>query len=96
MLFIALAVRLLAVLSFHPPLLSDAIDYDGLARSIVAGKGFFLYGKIYAFRTPGYPLIVAGIYWLFGSSSIALGVLQTILDVISCWLLYLIGKRLFS
>jgi 4-amino-4-deoxy-L-arabinose transferase-like glycosyltransferase len=46
----------------------DARDYDVHARSIAAGDGFSvrLTGKQTAFRPPGYPYLLGGVYRAFG------------------------------
>jgi 4-amino-4-deoxy-L-arabinose transferase-like glycosyltransferase len=50
------------------PLGGDEADYNSLAQSILAGNGFALSdGELTAWRTPGFPFILAGIYFLFGT-----------------------------
>src|ERR671932_1381386 len=48
----------------------DARDYDRHARSIAAGDGFARLGpgpsRVTAFRPPGYPVFLAGVYALTG------------------------------
>jgi 4-amino-4-deoxy-L-arabinose transferase-like glycosyltransferase len=67
---LALGVRL-AYVDATPgyPLRHDSRDYDGHARSIAAGEGFsatLAHGRPTAFRPPGYPYMLAGIYRLAG------------------------------
>jgi 4-amino-4-deoxy-L-arabinose transferase-like glycosyltransferase len=51
----------------------DARDYDAHARSIAAGEGFARLGpgpsRVTAFRPPGYPILLAGVYTLTGHKS---------------------------
>jgi 4-amino-4-deoxy-L-arabinose transferase-like glycosyltransferase len=50
-------------------LLHDARDYDVHARSIAQGDGFsrtIAYGRPTAFRPPGFPYFLGGVYWLTG------------------------------
>ena len=50
-------------------LVHDAKDYDGHARSIAIGEGYsdtLAYGRPTAFRPPGYPYFLAGVYRLAG------------------------------
>ncbi|MBI3004383.1 MAG: glycosyltransferase family 39 protein [Ignavibacteriales bacterium] len=91
-----LTLRLLSVIFFHAPLISDDIDYQSMAQSIVAGQGFQLEGKSTAYRMPGYPLILAGTYLIFGNSSTWMKLLQVFADIVSCVILFAIGKRVFS
>jgi 4-amino-4-deoxy-L-arabinose transferase-like glycosyltransferase len=47
----------------------DARDYDVHARSIAEGQGFsktLAYGRATAFRPPGYPYFLGGVYRVFG------------------------------
>jgi 4-amino-4-deoxy-L-arabinose transferase-like glycosyltransferase len=51
------------------PLRDDALDYDAHARSIAAGHGYsktIAHGRPTAFRPPGYPYALAGVYRLAG------------------------------
>ncbi len=92
----ATILRFGTVLLFHPQLLSDDRDYDALARSLASGDGYKLDGKLTAYRVPGYPLLLAGTYALFGDSKAPIRILQAMSDVVSCLLLFAIGKKLFS
>lgn len=92
----AAMLRFGTVLLFHPQLLSDDRDYDYIARSLVSGDGYKIDGKLTAYRVPGYPLLLAGTYALFGDTKAPIRILQAMSDVISCLLLFAIGKKLFS
>lgn len=92
----ATMLRLGTVLLFHPQLLSDDRDYDAIARSLANGDGYKIDGQSTAYRVPGYPLILAGTYALFGDSKTPIRIFQALSDVASCLLLFAIGKRLFS
>jgi 4-amino-4-deoxy-L-arabinose transferase-like glycosyltransferase len=70
LLAVALAVRL-GYVDATPGygLRHDARDYDVHARSIAQGEGFsktLAYGRPTAFRPPGYPYFLAGVYRLAG------------------------------
>src|SRR5208283_967567 len=93
---VAAILRIGTVAFFHPPLISDDKDYDAIARSLVHGDGFTLDGHPTAYRLPGYPLLLAASYAVFGDSKTPMRILQIIADVISCLLLFSIGKKLFS
>jgi len=67
---LALGVRL-AYLDATPvyELRHDAIDYDAHAQSIALGEGYserLAHGRPTAFRPPGYPYFLAGVYKLAG------------------------------
>jgi len=67
----ALALRLgYVALTPDYAIVHDARDYDAHARSIAAGDGFARLGpgpsRVTAFRPPGYPIFLAGVYTLTG------------------------------
>src|ERR1700690_1738020 len=93
---VAVLLRIGAVALFHPPLISDDRDYDAIARSLAHGDGFKLDGNPTAYRLPGYPLLLAATYAVFGDSKTPIRIIQVIADVISCLLLFSIGKKMFS
>ena len=71
MLIVAALMIRLAFVSATPGyvLSGDARDYDVHARSIAAGQGFsrtLAHGRPTAFRPPGYPYFLAGVYRLAG------------------------------
>ncbi|MCW3045851.1 MAG: phospholipid carrier-dependent glycosyltransferase [Solirubrobacterales bacterium] len=71
LLLVAALVIRLALVSATPGYVvtGDARDYDVHARSIAAGHGFsrtLAYGRPTAFRPPGYPYFLAGVYLLAG------------------------------
>src|SRR5262245_40871303 len=78
--------------------------YKELAESIVSGGGFvtwsgrpstMMYGSMK--REPLYPLWLAGILGVTGSlSPLVLCCFQTVLALVSCWLLYRLGARMFN
>jgi 4-amino-4-deoxy-L-arabinose transferase-like glycosyltransferase len=91
-----LLLRFASVLFVHTPMISDDKDYDQLARSLVEGRGFVLDGQPTAYRTPGYPLIIAAVYAIVGESILAVKFLQAGVDILSCFLIFAIGKKLLG
>jgi 4-amino-4-deoxy-L-arabinose transferase-like glycosyltransferase len=82
---------------------NDSGDYDRHARSIAAD---FAYpppiptvapsGGPSAFRAPGYPLVLGGVYALTGDSVEAGRYLNAVLGAVGVLLLYLVAARIFS
>lgn len=88
------------------------IQHDMYARSLVAGNGFridgvlaatghetpgsFGHDTLYSFKPPLYPLFLAGIYKTMSRNFIAVGIVQAILGMLTCLLVYRIGKRMFE
>jgi alpha-L-fucosidase 2 len=96
MLATGLIVRLAAVMLFHPPLFSDDLDYVALGNSIAHGNGYQIDGHPTAYRPPGYPLLLAFSFRLFGESLVPVRVGQAFADLLSCFLVYALGRRLFT
>jgi 4-amino-4-deoxy-L-arabinose transferase-like glycosyltransferase len=77
---VACAVRLAAGLATGRLLNPEIFEYDGMARSLLAGKGLsFSHLQIvyHSFAPPLYPWLSAASYWIFGSLS-PLMILQVI------------------
>ena len=55
-----------------------------------------LEGHPTAYRPPGYPLLLASLFKAFGDSLIPIRIAQAFADLLSCFLVYLIGRRLFA
>ena len=56
----------------------------------------FTVDEITSDQPPVYPFLLAGLYWLFHGSLLAVGVVQAIIGALSCLLIYQLGKLLFG
>ncbi len=93
----ALALRLLAVFFFPAPLEADAADYHGLAARLAQGQGYVDdAGAPTAWRPPGYPLMLAGVYGVTGPSVTAVCVVQAVLGAVLALLLGLLAREWVS
>lgn len=78
----------------HP---GDEMHYHELAQSLVEGRGFFLEGRPSAMRPPLYPLLVAGLYGLFGVGNFqAVRAFQLLLGLVTAWGGFLLGRLLYN
>jgi len=102
-LVIALAVRLgIGVfLGFNSPpdkaaCGADTIEFEHMAWSAAQGKGFVAYEKngLTAFRAPGYPMMLAVLYRLFGRAYFVNRIALSLVGTAACWLVYLLSVRL--
>jgi 4-amino-4-deoxy-L-arabinose transferase-like glycosyltransferase len=73
----------------------DEVTYDLLAQNVAAGYGYcFVPGHPSLLRAPLYPLIMAGLYALFGHHyAVMLGV-QVLIGGLSASVLVILGRRL--
>jgi 4-amino-4-deoxy-L-arabinose transferase-like glycosyltransferase len=78
--------------------LGFADDYDGLAQMISQGYGYRLTPDSAAtlIREPGYPLILAGLFRLFGFGILAVRLVNLICAGLAAWLLSRLTARLSS
>ncbi len=75
----------------------DSASYEVSAQSILDGKGFKnAAGEPEVRRTPGYPLVIATIYRIFGESRLALVIAQCVISVFTIYLIFLVASKLFS
>jgi 4-amino-4-deoxy-L-arabinose transferase-like glycosyltransferase len=80
------------------PTVGDAKDYNLLAVSLVQyGEFAITPGAPSSLRPPLYPVIVAGIYRLFGIENWqAIGTFQALLSLGTAWLVYRLAKEAYS
>lgn len=82
---------------WHPLPDDDAYRYDFIARALAGGRGYIhLTGDPTAFWPPGYPVLLATAYVLFGQHVIVGQLLNVAFGTATVWLVYLIGRRLFG
>lgn len=96
---LALAVRLayvIVVAGLNKPPAYDGIGYDIVAMTLLEQHFYGGYAGVSAFRPPGYPFFLAGVYALFGHQYAVVRLLQAVLDALTCALVYGIGARLFN
>ncbi|MFC2161143.1 ArnT family glycosyltransferase, partial [Acidobacteriota bacterium] len=95
-LIICLLLRLVWISIYSPIILTDDPKaYDSIAKGLIQGEGYHEELKR-AFRPPGYPYFLAALYSLFGDHPLPVTLVQSILAVFTCLLLFLLGKRLAS
>ena len=100
---IALFLRLLAVFSQEeigrlPE--SDEIGYDEMAVNLASGNGLsqFINGSMtpIAYRTPVYPMFLAGIYYTFGHNYIAAKIIQAVIGALFCIVIFFIANIIYE
>lgn len=89
---ISLIIRLVYVLPLSPDKLSpDAYNWMNIAWSIATGHGW---GDTW--RPPGYALWLGIIFSVFGKSILIARIFNGLLGSITCVIIFLIGKKIFS
>ena len=100
---IALFLRLLAVFGqkeIDRVPRSDASGYDEIAVNLASGNGLSqsINGSMtpIAYRTPVYPMFLAGIYYMLGHHYIAVKIIQAILGALFCIIVFLISNIIYE
>ena len=75
---------------------SDAIGYHELAVRIVSDFTFELDNEKNSFRTPGYPVFISMIYFIFGSKPYIVLIFQIFINLLSIFLVFKIAHYLFN
>ena len=70
--------------------------YDLLAMNIANGNGYRFFPETTEtmLRTPAWPLVLAGIFKVFGPSILAVKILNMLLSIGTGWLTYLLSRRI--
>ncbi len=85
------------VVGLDAPIRGDELDYTGLAQNLADGEGYLLSnGQVTARRPPGWPLVLAAVFKLTGSSIPAARVLQVLLGTVAVFMTFLAGRRYFG
>lgn len=74
----------------------DPYEFGAMGQSLAAGSGFEGFGTLIKRRAPLYPLVIGGVYKLFGTHERAVMTLQCLFFAATCALVYSIGKKLFN
>jgi len=95
---IALSLRVFYVLEVpQGKLVGDAYEYDTIAWHLVQGAGYSIEQNIPASkRAPGFPFMLALIYFMFGHSYAAVTVFQSLIGAATCILIYYIARMIYD
>ncbi len=100
---LALALRILFYVFVYLPLERDFgweqdDNYDRVATNLLAGYGYVSHpgGPPEVYRRPVYVLFLAGIYSLLGEQRWILASIQTLLQGLTCIIIFLIAKETFK
>lgn len=75
----------------------DANGYWELAGQLAAGRDYAIHTPPrYVLRTPGFPLLLAGVRWLFGDSLLAARCVLAFVGTLCCLLTFVLAQRMFT
>jgi 4-amino-4-deoxy-L-arabinose transferase-like glycosyltransferase len=90
MVFIGFRLQTLVATTFDP------YYFGEMGKSVAHGDGFAAFGSLIQRRAPLYPLMIGGIYWLFGEQAALVLIVQCVLLAATCVLVFDIGRRTFN
>jgi 4-amino-4-deoxy-L-arabinose transferase-like glycosyltransferase len=79
-----------------PPLIADSQIYHELGKNLSEGTGYQLEGAPMTDFMPAYPLLIAGLYSLFGPEPWVVRIFQVFLFGASTLFLYIVAQRSFG
>jgi 4-amino-4-deoxy-L-arabinose transferase-like glycosyltransferase len=74
----------------------DAVDYHWYAVNLINNKEYVDSFGDRATRMPGYPMFLAGVYYVFGQNVLAVQIVQSVLNAFACLLIFFAALRLTS
>lgn len=97
---LALAVKVLyLILVVHPnsyPSNVDSIEHDQIARNVLGGEGYQLYGHATAYRAPLLTYAMVAIYYVFGERYVYVRSMMILLSLLLVWVSYLLARQVFG
>ena len=89
---LALIVRMTFILVYtNIPTATDTSDYVTVAESLLEGRGF-----PDVENPPLYPLFLAGTFFLFGKSYMAVRLIQAVINSLTCVVIFYVGRMVFD
>jgi 4-amino-4-deoxy-L-arabinose transferase-like glycosyltransferase len=81
--------------NYHSDLFPDY--YDLIAENLLSGRGYRIYADTSEtmLRSPGFVLVLAAIFSLFGKSLLAVQIVQYLMSIATAIVTYLISQRLY-
>jgi 4-amino-4-deoxy-L-arabinose transferase-like glycosyltransferase len=98
LLAVALVWRLVYFLEMQASPYADNLSLDSLVYhelAVEAARGSWSHGSTF-YQAPLYPWSLGLVYGIFGVSQVGAKILQILLSVASCWLIYRIAERAFD
>jgi 4-amino-4-deoxy-L-arabinose transferase-like glycosyltransferase len=75
---------------------SDPYSFGKMGQSLARGEGFAEYGTLLKRRSPLYPMVIGGLYYVFGDRPVVVLLLQCLLFAATCVLAFDMGRRVFN
>jgi 4-amino-4-deoxy-L-arabinose transferase-like glycosyltransferase len=75
---------------------ADPYYFGEMGKSVARGEPLSNYGALLHRRSPLYPLVIGGLYSVFGEHPMAVYLLQCLLMAATCWLAFDMGRRVFN
>ncbi len=95
---ISLSLLIKILLAFFLPseIRSDSLVYHSLAQSIINTFTYSFEGKLTGVIAPGYPIFLSGLYFIFGPEQFYVKIIQSVLEIFTCYLFYKVCLNYFD
>ncbi|MBS1493689.1 MAG: glycosyltransferase family 39 protein [Bacteroidetes bacterium] len=95
---ISLSFLIKILLTFFLPseIRSDSYVYHSLAQSIVNTFTYSFEGKLTGVIAPGYSIFLSGLYFIFGPEQFYVKIIQSILEIFTCYLFFKVCLNYFD
>lgn len=84
------------ILHIQTHIFGDTQDYIQIAKNFLSGEGLISSPDRIAYRPPLYPIFLSGVYFSFGDSYWPIRIIQSILDALTCIMVFFLGKNLIG
>lgn len=93
---LSFCIKLVLAFTIEVELRSDSMVYDVLAKNLIEFGEYSFEGKLTALLISGYPFFLAGIYSVFGTDQVFVKIIQSLLEIATCYLFFLCALRFFD
>lgn len=93
---LSFCIKLVLAFTIEVDLRSDSMVYDTLAKNIIELGEYSFEGRTTALLISGYPIFLSGIYFIFGSEQIFVKIIQSLIEIVTCYLFFLVALKFFD
>jgi 4-amino-4-deoxy-L-arabinose transferase-like glycosyltransferase len=96
LLLLSFFIKLILAVTLDAEMRSDSLSYIEIAYNVINNGEYVFDGIKTAFIVPGYPLFLAAIYSIFGDGQFAVRIIQSLIEILTGYLFFLISLKFFS
>jgi 4-amino-4-deoxy-L-arabinose transferase-like glycosyltransferase len=93
---VSFAIKIILAFLLPSEIRSDSYVYHSLAQSIVNTFTYSFEGRLTGVIAPGYSIFLSGLYFIFGPEQFWVKIIQSVLEIFTCYLFYKICLNYFD